>query len=236
MQILKARLIEKVTRTPTIQSFRFIPEKRIDFIPGQFLQLIFDPLNHQNKELNKYLSFSCPPSADYVEVTKRLSESSFSQRLRNLKPDEEISIKGPLGNCIFKEEYKKVAFLIGGIGITPVISILGYIVENNLSTDAILVYSNRTEEETAFRKELGEYKEQGSNIKIFYTVTEAVSKNKSLIYGRISKELLAEKIKDIKERTFFIFGPPKMVEALALLCLEAGSMKEKVKAESFLGY
>jgi len=236
MEILKAKLTERIKRTPSVESFRFAPEKRIEFIPGQFLQVMFDPDNPQNKELNKYLSFSCAAGKPYIEVTKRISESEFSRHLTALRAKDVVTLKAPLGACVFKEEYKKIAFLIGGIGITPVISIIEYIAEKKLDTGASLFYSNRNEEDIAFKKELDGWSAQNKNIKVFYAVTDYQPRDKNCVFGRITQELLAQSLKDIKERIIFIFGPPKMVEAMEKLCLDMGCRNEDLKTESFLGY
>lgn len=233
---IRAVLNRRIKRTPSVESFRCTLKEKPEFIPGQFLQVIFDENNKDNKELNKYLSFSSSPVREYIEVTKRLSESLFSQRLRGLKINDEVLLKTPMGNCIFRQEYKRIGFLIGGIGITPVISIIEYITDKKLDTDALLLYSNRTEQDIAFKKELDYWRDTNSHIKIFYTVTESQPKDKNCIFGRIDKDLLLDKIKDFKERTFFIFGPPKMVEAMNNLCLELGCDRENIKTESFLGY
>lgn len=235
-KLFPARLIETIKRTQTVASFRFAPQERIDFIPGQFLQVILDADNQGNKELNKYLSFSCAPGNDYIEVTKRLSESLFSQRLKGLRPGDVVYLKAPLGSCVFKDDYKKIVFLIGGIGITPVISILEYIVDKKLDTDACLVYSNRNEEEIAFRKELDALAALDKNIKIKYVVTECQPKDRVCIFGRIDQDLIKKNVCDILERTVFIFGPPKMVAAMQALCLEIGCKEEDIKTENFLGY
>ncbi|MFH1655014.1 MAG: FAD-binding oxidoreductase [Candidatus Omnitrophota bacterium] len=236
MEKLKGKLIQKIKRTPSIVSFRFIPEEKIEFMPGQFLQVMFDESNQNNKELNKYLSFSSSPAKDYIEVTKRISDSAFSQKLKRLKIGDEVSLKATFGNCVFKDEYKKIGFLIGGIGITPVISIIEYIVENKLDTDVALIYSNKTEDEIAFKKELDNWRAENSNIRVMYTVTDCQPKDSNCIMGRISKELLMQKAKDLKERICFVFGPPKMVDAMKNLCLELGCNSQDVKAESFIGY
>lgn len=233
---MRIKFSERIQRTPTVESFRFLPEEDLSFVPGQFLQLIFDEQNPANSTLNKHLSFSSPPGKGYIEVTKRISESVFSARLKDLKPNDTILIKGPLGACVFKEEYNKIAFLIGGIGITPVISIIGYIIDKNLTTDVLLFYSNRTEEEIAFKKELDDWRKTNLKIKVFFTISESQPKDKDSIFGRIDKGLLSEKIKDLQERIFFIFGPPKMVEMMNALCLELGSEKENIKTENFIGY
>tara|TARA_B100000315_G_C14566337_1_gene583136 strand:- start:10 stop:720 length:711 start_codon:yes stop_codon:yes gene_type:complete len=232
---IKGRLIERIKRTQDVESFRFSTQERIDFLPGQFLQTIFNEENLADKELNKYLSFSSSPAKDYIEVTKRMSQSRFSQKLNSLKSGVEVLFKSPLGNCIFKDEYKKIAFLIGGIGITPVISIIEYIVDKKINTDVIVLYSNKTED-IAFREELDYWQSTCSNIKVIYAVTECRPKDVNCIAGSITKDLLLKVIDDWRQRVFFIFGPPNMIGAMNNLCSEAGCDRELVKVETFTGY
>lgn len=236
MKEIKVRFVERIKRTPTIESFRFIPGEKIDFISGQFSEVIFDQANRSNKELNKYLSFSSSPTKNYIEVTKRLSESKFSQKLRCLNSGDEVLFKTPLGNCVFKDSYEKIGFLIGGIGITPVISIVEYIIDNKLETDICLIYSNRTEEDIAFKKELDYWQNLKKNIKIKYLVSDCQPKDLSCIFGKIDADFLKSSYCDLKERISFIFGPPKMVEAMTAVCFELGGDKEYIKAENFIGY
>ncbi|HTY45494.1 MAG TPA: FAD-binding oxidoreductase [Patescibacteria group bacterium] len=236
MKVVKAKLEERVCRAPGVESFRFAPAEKIEFVAGQFLQVLFDPAHTDNKDLNKYLSFSCSPERPYIEVTKRLSDSLFSQRLRQLRTGDEIFCKAPLGNCIFTEQYKKVAFLIGGIGITPVISIIEYIIDKEFDTDVTLFYSNRTDEDIAFQRELEHWRATNEHLKVFYTVTDCQPKDARCTFGFIDKKLLQQQLRDYAERVFFIFGPPKMVEAMKALCLEMGCNKESIKTESFIGY
>jgi ferredoxin-NADP reductase len=236
MQGIRVKFIEGIKRTATIESFRFAAAGGVDFEAGQFLQLIFDEANPSNKVLNKYLSFSCAPGKDYIEVTKRLSESSFSVRLRSLKAGDEVFIKAPLGSCVFRSDYRKIAFLIGGIGITPVISIIEHIATAKIPTDAVLFYSNRSEEEIAFKEELDSWAESNSNIRVIYTVTDCPPRRKNCIYGRIDESMLSDKLGDISERIVFIFGPPRMVEAMQGLCLKLSCSKDNIKTESFIGY
>lgn len=236
MKELRARLIARIRRTPTVESFRFMPQEKLSFLPGQFTQLIFDEKNRQNKELNKYLSFSCSPDREYVEVTKRLTDSAFSARLKSLKTGDEILLAAPSGNCVFKDDYKNIGFLIGGIGITPVISIIEYITDRKLDTDVVLAYSNRTDKDIAFKEGLDYWRSLGHNLKIYYFVTDCEPKDKTYIYGRITKDLLKEKTCDLEKRIFFIFGPARMVEAMEALSFELGCAKENVKTETFIGY
>lgn len=234
IRLLKGKLIERIKRTYSIESFRVELEDKVDFLPGQFLQVIFDKDNLNNRDLNKYLSLSCSPTKNYIEFTKRLSDSLFSQKLNSLKPGDFLDVKAPLGQCIFSNE-KDIVFLIGGIGITPVISIVDYLVEKNLSTKVTVFYSNRTEDDIAFKKELDVWQSTGK-ISLFYTVTDCQPKDKNCLLGTINQELIARHITCLTERTFFIYGPPKMVEAMTSLCLAMGCVKDKIKKEVFIGY
>ncbi|MFH1092589.1 MAG: FAD-binding oxidoreductase [Candidatus Omnitrophota bacterium] len=260
MNTFSAELIEKIKRTPSIESFRFktkqridtsavlsinpkqtqdvMPGKveRIDFLPGQFVKVIFDGKDLQNKELNKYLSFSSSPNKDYIEVTKRLSDSAFSSNLKALRTGESILMQGPMGNCIFKEEFKKIGFLIGGIGITPVISIVEYIMGKKLDTDIMLVYSSRNNDEIAFRAELDACRRANKNMQVLYTVTDCEPEDNTCMYGHINMNMVRQKIPDLLQRKIFIYGPPVMVQAMEYLCIESGCDKNEIMAENFVGY
>jgi len=232
----RAKLVQRVKRTSQIESFRFISSSRISFQPGQFVRVNFDEKDSKNMELNKYLSLSSSPTKEYIEITKKISNSEFSNRLLSLKIGEELFFNGPMGKCIFKKEYKKISFLIGGIGITPVISIIGYIVDNKIETDIALFYSNRTESDIAFKGELDQWREVNNNIKVFYIVTDYQPKDPTYIAGRIDKDLVINKVADINERISFIFGPPKMVEDMKTILLSCDCQQDNIKTESFIGY
>ncbi|MFA5156719.1 MAG: FAD-dependent oxidoreductase [Candidatus Omnitrophota bacterium] len=233
---IRARFIEKIPRTGSVESFRFTPAESPGFLPGQAAQLIFDENNRNNRELNKYLSFSSSPERAYVEFTKRISSSAFSKQLENLKSGDEVLLKAPVGNCVFRDDYAKIGFLIGGIGITPVISIIEHIMDKKLTTDALLLYSNRTDDDIAFKEELDRWQALNKNIKVSYIVTDCQPKDNTCIRGVIDKEMVSEKVYELNKRIFFLFGPPGMVAAMNNLCLDLGCSGENIKAENFVGY
>jgi len=236
MKEVKLKFLKRIERTITVSSFRFAPDEKIDFFPGQFLQLFFDEKNPKNPELNKYLSFSASCTRDYVEVTKRISKSQFSSKLMNLKPGDSVLARAPFGNCIFKDEYKKIAFLIGGIGITPVICILEYINDKKLPTDVLLLYSNKSDDDIAFRKEIDALCVANKNMKVVYTVTDCKPKDAACVFGLIDKNIIAKYAGDLAERIIYIYGPPAMVSDMQKLCSVFACRKENIKTESFVGY
>ena len=235
MEVVNTVFIEEVKRTATISSFRFRPEKRVDYIPGQFLRVLFDVQDKNNTALNKYLSFSCAPAHDYIEVTKRLSSSEFSAALAGLRAGDKVVMHLPMGKCFFDPAAKKIAFLVGGIGVTPAVSIIEHIVLNKLDTDVVMVYANRSDDDIAFKPELDAWRAI-ANIKVCYIVSEKVCNSADCHQGKIDSAFCVDSIGDIKERKVFIFGPPKMVDAMKDLTRELGCAKENVLMENFIGY
>lgn len=237
MKEIKGTLVQKIKRTETVQSFRFVLNEKIDFVPGQFLQVIFDEHDKKNHLLNKYLSFSCAPQNDYIEATKRISQSDFSQRLQQMQEGDIVLLKAPMGNCVFKDEYRKIGFLIGGIGITPVVSIIEYIIKKQLRTNVCLLYSNRLEQDIAFKKELDYWQLIYPHLlNVVYMVSAGAPVDKQCISGIINKDTVMNHMSDWQQRVVFAFGPPKMVSAMKNICSEISCKKELIKTENFIGY
>lgn len=235
MKLFKAKLIERIERTPTIVSFRFQTEKKVEYLAGQFVQVLFDRKNLENRNLNKYLSFSCSPLNSYFEVTKRLTGSLFSEKLNNLKLGDSLEFKGPMGNYVLDDKFKSLVFIVGGIGITPVIAIIEHIIKAKLNIGVKLFYSNRNNEEIAFFKELNFWQED-KKINVYYTITDCQPKDSRCVYGKINDSLVRKHLVCLEEEMLFIFGPPKMVEAMQKVCENLGCNKDRIKIEKFIGY
>ncbi|MCX5681074.1 MAG: hypothetical protein NT079_02135, partial [Candidatus Omnitrophica bacterium] len=74
------------------------------------------------------------------------------------------------------------------------------------------------------------------NIKVTHIVNSCVSGDKRYYVGMITKDFVLKQIPDHQERIFYIFGPPKMVDAMKSICQEIGCGQERIKAENFTGY
>ena len=237
MELVTAEFVKSIDRTETTKSFVFKPEKILDFIAGQFLQVIFDGDNLKNRELNKFLSFSTAPCNENFEITTRISNSDFSKKLLGLKSGDKVLFKAPMGNCVFDINEKKIAFIVGGIGITPVMSILDHIFTNNISSaDIAMLYSNRSTDDIAFKNNLDNWNKQNGNFKLTYCVDQEPINDKTILLGFINDDKIIKTIPDYKKRIVFIYGPPAMVSSIKQCCLEIECEQSKIKAENFSGY
>ena len=231
------KVLDVIQRTNNVKSFRFRIGEDVEFKPGQFF---FITIKVDAEEKTKHFSFSnSPTEKGYLEFTKRITDSEFSKALDRLKIGDWARIKMPYGSFVFEGEYEKIAFLSGGIGITPIRSICKFVTDMKLPTDIILLYGNNKQEDIIFRQDLDQMSSTNKNIHILYTLTSP-DIGKQTWPGRtgyIDDEMIKQEIRDYNERVFYICGPPKMVEGLTSILKNRLSIQEnKIKTENFAGY
>jgi ferredoxin-NADP reductase len=174
-----------------------------------------------------------------VEFTKKLTRSDYSKALDQWKPGDRTRIKFPLGSFTLDESGKKIAFLSGGIGITPIRSMCRFATDERLSTDIVLLYGNATEKDIIFRDDFDAMERDNPNLRVVHTLTdESVDRNRwKGRTGFIDANMLREEIPDFAERTFYVCGPGAMVRTLSgQLTEELAVPDNRLKTEDFPGY
>ena len=227
------RVKEIIPRTYNVKSVRLEVGDIVDYKAGQFLCVTLKT----EKECKRYLSISSSPTeTGYIEFTKKITESDFSQALVNLQPGDWLNIQYPLGNFTLKDGDSKIAFLSGGIGITPIRSICKYCVDKKLDIDIALIYANRSERDIVFKEDFQQMRKHYPKLKVVQVLSEP-SENISCKAGRINSQIIKEEISDYLSRRFYLCGPPAMVEAMRnILTQELSLPKELVVTENFQGY
>lgn len=232
-----AKVIDVIDRIPGVKSFRFERRDGLDFKPGQWF---FVYLDIEGAETKKPFSFSSSPTeGDYIEFTKRLTGSDFSNRLNSLKKGEIVKLGMPKGNLTFQGEYGKIALLSGGIGITPFRSIIKYASDKSLSSDMILLYGSQDPDNIIFKEDLDMMERSNSLLKVVHTVTcpDAPERGWKGCCGYIDSRMIKKEIPDYEERIFYVCGPTSMVKCLTDILKEEMSIPQnKIKLENFAGY
>ena len=229
--LFETRVIEVIQRTPDVKSVRFEKPHGFSYLAGQYVVLT---LGDSSGPMKKPFTLSSSPTEGFLEITKKLTGHPFSNALADLKPGDQVSINGPYGEFTFQEEYTNIGMLSGGIGITPLRSMIKYLVDKKPSANIILLYSNSSENDIAFKEELEDAQRKNPNIKIIDTITRPGPDWKG-VTGRINAEMVKKFIPDFRERTFFTCGPLKMVDAMVSLLKELEVPEEQIKREIFPG-
>ena len=132
---------------------------------------------------------------------------------------------------------KKLVFIAGGIGITPFISMIRTLLILGEKRDITLFYSNKTEEEIAYKYVL-EQAEKELGIKVVHVLSdlEKISSSWQGEKGFITSDMIKNFAGDYKARNYFISGPPGMVAAYTTTLKDMGVSSCDIVTDFFPGF
>ncbi len=183
---------------------RFI-EEPFEFRAGQFA-MISIPGN----ETKRAYSIASSPQEEF-EFCIKMVGGKLTSLLNKLKKGDQIIIEGPCGRYSYNNE-DNYLFVAGGTGIVPIISILRYIHKRKIKGNFVLIYSNKSIENTIYMKELKKLEKENESIRIVFTFTKETNENRGYEKGRVNKEMLKRYLKGIENA--FLCGPTIMVQNL----------------------
>jgi ferredoxin-NADP reductase len=221
-----------IQRTRDVESVRFKRPMGFDYLPGQWA---FVTVGSGKQQITKPLSFSSSPTEDFLEFTKRLTGSDFSNAFAAMRARDSATIRGPYGKLTLQDDHKRICMLSGGIGITPLRSMIRYSTDKQLNTNIILLYSNRFEDDIAFQEDLDEMQLRNSNFKMIITITKPSRAWKGLA-GRINLDMIKRTVPNYEGRIFYACGPKPMVDAMVGILTKMELPETQIKYEYFSGY
>jgi ferredoxin-NADP reductase len=156
-----------------------------------------------------------------------------------MKIGTEVSLDAPYGSFTLHNNPRIPAvFLTGGIGVTPVRSIVLQAAHDNLPHKIFLFDSNRRPEDAAFLGQLMEAQEKNPNYTFVGTMTEMEKSSQKWVgeTGYFTKPMLVEYIGDLTLPIYYIAGPAAMVTAMRKTLNEAEVDDDNIRTEEFSGY
>lgn len=189
---LPVREVKRETNDTVSISFS-VPENlsgTFKFKPGQYLT-IKKQLGGQ--EVRRSYSICTSPSQHDLRVAvKRIEKGLFSAyATQDLKAGDSLEVMAPMGNFILKSDSSATGehvFIAAGSGITPVISMIRSLLEDEKGNKVTLYYSNKTESDIIFKSELNSLVANYSNFNLHYILTR--SNQTGLLHGRIDQAKL----------------------------------------------
>jgi ferredoxin-NADP reductase len=198
------------------------------FSAGQWFVLT---LRTANGPLKETFSHSNAPSDEGLELTTRLTGSPYKRALAGLAVGDTARIAGPGGRLALPPDAPRVAFLAGGVGITPVRSLLRDAwAQGRTFDDALLLYGNRDESCIPFREEFEAMSDVGVRL---VNVLENPTAQWTGERGFITADLVRRTLDSDDGRPFFVTGPPPMVTAMEMVLDDLGLAPDRRIVERF---
>ena len=180
---------------------------------------------------------SSPHDKEPIMIAMRMRKTAFKSSLKAAALGTKFTVSRPRGSFTLHRDITRPAvFLAGGIGITPIRSILQSATQERLPHKLYLFYSNREADDAAFIEELQSLAIQNSNFALVPTVTG----HKTLAWpyekGHINREMLARHLLGLNGPIYYIAGPSGMVTAMSELLKSSGVNEDDIRTEEFGDY
>ncbi len=221
-------------------AFHFEKPKDFAFKAGQFGDFtLINPIETDAEGNIRGFSLASAPYEDELMLATRMRDTAFKRVLRTMELGTEVSLDAPYGSFTLHNNPKTPAvFLTGGIGVTPVRSIVLQAAHDQLPHKIVLFDSNRRPEDAAFLDELMEAQEENSNYTFVGTMTEMEKSIRrwNSETGYITKAMLEKYVDDLTLPIYYLAGPASMVTAMRKTLNEAGVDDDNIRTEEFSGY
>lgn len=240
MATYKIKLKSRSEVASGTMAFHFEKPEGFSFQPGQCGDFtLSNPPQTDSEGNTRSFSLASAPYENELIITTRMRDTAFKRSLKIIDLGTEFSLEAPWGELTLHDDAQIPAvFLTGGIGITPVRSIVLQATHDKLAHPLFLFYSNRTPKDAAFLDELTTAQKENSNFTLIATMTEVENSPKqwSGETGYITEAMLKKHLPDLSRPIYYLTGPPEMVAAMQKLLKKTGVKEDKIRAEEFSGY
>jgi len=217
----------------------------VSFRPGQHMTFKFD-IPGQSKPLVRCYSLSAGPGDDRYRITVKTMRKSNPEAApgrvstfvnQSLMVGDRVQVKAPTGHFFLDEGSTAPAVLLaGGIGITPMVSMIDHIVRTKSERKVILVYGSRNSEDHTFKNYLKDVSERIPNIFVINVYSEPLAQDKEgvdfHVPGLITIELLKQLLPN-NHCQFYLCGPSPFMEAMNTSLIEWQVPDSRIFSEAF---
>lgn len=206
------------------------------FKAGQYVTL---KTTIEDKEIRRSYSIcSSPKSGELKVAIKKVENGIFSSyAISHLKIGDVIEVHEPEGKFILEptrsNNYLGIA---AGSGITPVLSMIKTVLQDEPSSSFTLIYGNKSSAETMFKSELDALSiAYNTRFNLEYVFSK--QNEEGSLFGRIDKGHLNYFIKNIYKswafKTAFLCGPEDMIKTISTTLKENNFKESQILFELF---
>ena len=206
--------------------------EQMDFAPGQFFWL---NLGHSPFSINEHPFSIASSRAALPEISFLIKESGdFTSRTGEIPPGTRAYLDGPHGNCTLDgRSGASIAFITGGVGIAPALSILRQLHADAEQRPIRLVHGVEREGEMIFVNELNEM--QKSLDFSTYLVVNEPSPDWSGLRGILNEQTLNQCLRKngCDDWLYFVWGPEVMLKSVTRTLRGWGVPRHQIVTEHF---
>lgn len=236
MTTYDVKLIGKREVAEGTMEFTLEKPEGLDIRAGQFCDVkLPSPEGTPRHDGMHGFSFVNAPFEPHVAVATRMRGTPFKEAFRKTPDGTVVKLIAPFGDfTLHKTESVPAVFIIGGIGITPVRSMIAQALHDRTGHRLTLIYANRTPAQAAYAAELRELARRHANFTFVPVYTQARADGAE--HGHVDGDMIRRHVPDLAAPRFYLSGPEGMVKATRALLIEIGANEDNIRTEEFEGY
>lgn len=237
MATLRSKLLDKQEIAEGTMQFTLEKPAELSYRAGQFFDIVLldDSIQDVHAKKHGFSFVSAPYEATIAAATRMRAGSAFKNNIRKVFDGAAVDIIAPFGDfTLHKTASKPAVFVIGGIGITPVYSMIKQATRDKSAHKLTLLYANRTRAQAAYTKELEALAKSNPNFNFIPVYTQ--EKVDGAEHGIVDEAMLKRHVPDMDSPRFYLSGPEGMVKAMRTLLVETGANEDNIRTEEFEGY
>ncbi|MBI4079530.1 MAG: FAD-dependent oxidoreductase [Candidatus Levybacteria bacterium] len=215
----------------------FALDQKAQFLAGQyaFVTLQNPPFSDTRGNRRHFSISNSPHKNNCIIIATRIGKSAFKRSLRKIPIGTAVEI-GPIAGAFTlpNTPNRPLVFLVGGIGITPFMSMLRFVDEEKRDDYISLFYANKECASAAYFSELQEKTKTIKHFQFIPTFTQDPTWEGEK--RRIDASFVKQYIKDVQKPLYYIVGSVVMVSAMYEVVTSFGVLPEQIKRENFTGY
>ena len=223
-------VIATFDQTRDIRTFRLARPRGFDFQAGQFLTVTVRI--NAKRMVRRYSICSAPESADHLEISVKRQGTVSSALHATVGVGSLLPVEPPAGRFVYPAgDPRHLVLIAGGIGCTPLMSMLRHAVVRDPGRPVTYLLSARTEKDVAFRSEISQLRQSHPQIRVGVTLTR--EQRPGFSAGRIDGELLRRASPDPANALYYVCCPAPMRDRVRTLLSGLGVPADQVRCELF---
>ncbi len=206
----------------------------IAYLPGQFILVSFRS-KRISSEPHPFTLSSTPSRGEMLQLIIRIC-GDWTRNANKLQPGDRVLIQGPFGRFghLFTTADRELIMIAGGIGITPMLSMLRFMADNGDTRRITLIWSNRSEKHIILADEMDALAAKLTGLRCILIFTRnAEGKAPS---GRLNQNMLQDLLRNCSsESAVFVCGPAGMMKQVTTDLKALGFPHRSIFTEMF-GY
>lgn len=230
-------IIDIFEETSDIKTFKLkrMKGKRVpSYAPGQFLSF---EIPNEKKVFRSYSVSGSPENNNFLQISiKKIENGLGSNWFHSLKVGDTVRAHPPSGLFTdqgLEPELHRV-FIAGGVGITPLFSMLRAAIDRGEKHPITLFFAAKTKRDLAFHNQILEIAKRNENVTYIPILSDEVDSSWTGLKGRLSLQILKEHISDLKTAKYFFCGPGPLTKALSSSLIECGVHEDSLHSEEFI--